>query len=542
MSIKKMIAFMAFMLLLTAAVFTATQPAAAQSSPNLLVNPGFEEGHFNQDGIAEIAVPNGWRMHWVDGVAFFDSYNGLPANRPETVVWNAAGGIPAGEEILWRDGTYTLKIFKSWAPMYAALSQNVSGLQVGRRYQLVAPVYTDIYDWEGRKVPPSDATHGQVRLGASPVGAGWRDAAAINYSGWFASTYAAYGIFAHEFTATQSDMTVWIEVKGNYPHSNNGFFIDAVGLYALESFGEVSNPGTGSAPAPAAPAAPAAPPPTPLPPPTPRADGSIVHIVQSGDSFWSIAIRYASAMGMTAEEALPAIQALNNNPVFLNVGQELLIVAPGTLQVAQVETAVEEPEEVAADGAEETGVALAAIAAAEPIATEEVVEPAGATLCLSAFADENGDGQMMAGQDNLLGDAALVVSRGNQTVVTTVTLASQPEQCFDGLEPDTYQVQFYPPAGYVSSTDDSWAVALTDGMQVAVSFGAQPGSAGVERLVMVDTGAVNGQGETAVAVTAAAPEAAPAAETGSSIGLIIIGAAVFLIVLAAIGVVLLRRA
>ena len=32
--------------------------------PNLLKNPGFEEGHYNQDGIVEITVPNGWRMHW----------------------------------------------------------------------------------------------------------------------------------------------------------------------------------------------------------------------------------------------------------------------------------------------------------------------------------------------------------------------------------------------------------------------------------------------------------------------------------------------
>ena len=33
---------------------TATLPARAQSGPNLLENPGFEAGHYNQDGIAQI--------------------------------------------------------------------------------------------------------------------------------------------------------------------------------------------------------------------------------------------------------------------------------------------------------------------------------------------------------------------------------------------------------------------------------------------------------------------------------------------------------
>ena len=49
-------------LMLTLLVLTPDQVGA--QGPNLLTNPGFEEGHYNQDGIAEITVPNGWRMHW----------------------------------------------------------------------------------------------------------------------------------------------------------------------------------------------------------------------------------------------------------------------------------------------------------------------------------------------------------------------------------------------------------------------------------------------------------------------------------------------
>jgi LysM repeat protein len=59
----------------------------------------------------------------------------------------------------------------------------------------------------------------------------------------------------------------------------------------------------------------------------PRADGSIVHTVQSGDTMWGLAIRYASSLDMTAEQALDQINSLNNSPAFLNIGQELLIMA-----------------------------------------------------------------------------------------------------------------------------------------------------------------------------------------------------------------------
>ena len=52
-------------------------------------------------------------------------------------------------------------------------------------------------------------------------------------------------------------------------------------------------------------------------PPTPRPDGSIVHVVQQGDTLWVIAINYAETLGLAPLDALAAIQELNNNPTFL---------------------------------------------------------------------------------------------------------------------------------------------------------------------------------------------------------------------------------
>ena len=74
---------------------TATLPARAQSGPNLLENPGFEAGHYNQDGIAQITVPNGWRMYWSNDELIFGGE--WVTTRPETIVWNIKGS-PPGEE------------------------------------------------------------------------------------------------------------------------------------------------------------------------------------------------------------------------------------------------------------------------------------------------------------------------------------------------------------------------------------------------------------------------------------------------------------
>lgn len=555
MTLKKMALWLTAGILLVLTIVFTVYPTEAQSGPNLFTNPGFEEGHHHQDGIGEITVPDGWRMQWVDGVTFSGAYNDLVANRPETVVWDATGGIPAGEEGLWRDGLYTLKIFKSWAPMYAALSQDVTGLEVGRHYLIVAPVYADIYDWDGRKIAPTDPSHGQVRLGASPVGAAWRNESAIAYSGWFAATYAGYGVFSYEFTATQSDMTVWIEVKATYPHGNNGFFMDTLGLYGLDAVSAVPNPGGG-----AAPVAPAGPTSTPLPPPTPRPDGAIYHTVQSNDTLWVIAVQYANAMGMTPEEALPRIQELNNNPTFITAGQELLIVppqenvpAPTATAEATAEAATDTTTDTAVSGSD-TGAILASPSggagdsgeaagdSGEAAPTEAAISPVVNSICVSVFSDDNGDKTYNSGTEGILTNAAVTLTRGGNTVATYVSDGVSESHCFDNLEPDTYQIQFFPPAGYQTTTDGSWAVVVSGGVRIPVNFGAQPNTTSSEEVAAVDTAVTPSAAENTDTSTTTVDTATAAADASSPIGTIVIGIAVFLVVLAAVGVVLLRRA
>lgn len=552
--------------LLLAGLALAAVPARAQDlGPNLLENPGFEGGHYNQDGIAEITVPNGWRMHWSNNELIFGGE--WPSARPETVVWNASGGIPAGEEIYWKDGIYTMKIFKSWAPMWAAMSQDVENLEVGRTYRMSVPIFIDIFEEfkDGKKVAPWRKDTGKIRFGVSPVGAAWRDENAIKYSGWWTAEtidpfYLAQPTFVWDFVATQPNMTVWIEMASSYPYPNNGFFFDLPGLYATSTTSAVAQPAAPAAQgqqaaAPVAPVA-AAQPAATVPPPTPREDGSIVHVVQAGESMWVIAIRYAQTLGMAPEEALPYIQELNNNPAFLNPGDEILIQAATT---AAPEPTAETPTEgtpategIATEGtpAADTTPTEGEAAPAEGTATEgetgaaeatpeaafQPVEALAGTICVAAFQDANADGQRNEGEA-LVADAAIAIARAGSTVSTYITDGASEPFCFELTQADSYQLQLYPPAGYSATTEDNWAVSIANGESYTVSFGLTdaPAVADTARTETVDA---------ATGDTAAAPEATAETDSGGlsgNLGLIVLGVAAVLVVLAVVGVVLLRR-
>ncbi len=545
-------------LMLTTLALSPDQVGA--QGPNLLTNPGFEEGHYNQDGIAEITVPNGWRMHWSNQESkIFDGY--AETARPETVVWNIAGAPAHEADVFWKDGIYTVKIFKGWAPLWAAMSQDVGGLEVGRRYRLVAPVYIDIvadYD-QGQKVPPSDNRHGRVRLGASPVGSAWRDEASIGYSGWWTADsvnpfYLAYPTFVHEFTATAPEMTVWIEMASNYPHPQNGFFIDTVGLYALDETGAI----TQAQPAAAAPAgdqpageAPAAAPAAPVPTATPRADGSVVHIVQSGDSFWSLAVRYAATMGITAEEALLEIPALNDNPQVITTGDELIILPPSAERAAAIAGGVEPadgeatpdaeaaPEgETPAEGesSEDSGEAEGENAAeteqgGSSALSQALLQVSPSSICVQVYEDVNGDGIRADVGENPVPDQAVTLRLAGSTISTYVTDDTGELYCFESLEAATYQVQIQSTSDYEVIGDDRWAVAMAEGVMIPVSFGLRAAA---------DTVADAGTTEDATADDSATAEAVQN-DASSNMTYIVLGIAALLVLVAGAGVYLLRR-
>lgn len=566
-----------FVAILLVAIFSIPRnDAAAQDivSGNLFENPGFEAGYFNQDGIPQIAVPNGWRMHWLDGVAY-EGTDGVVAYRPETVVWFIQDAPENERSLFFRDGSYTLKLFKPWAPLFVALSQEVSGLEVGRNYRISAPIFVDIVDTYdgGSKVAPPRNDSGFVRFSVGPAGSAWRSAGLTYSPSWTADNVSGFYLnsitYSWDFTATAESMIIFLEMGSRHPYVNSGFFMDGVGLYALGTTSSVpasSGGGSGSsgsgggAPAQAGPTA------TPFPTPTPRPDGAVVHVVNSGDTFWTIAIRYAPTMGLTPEEALPTIRELNNNPAFINVGQELVIMEPGSVAVssapeteASAEEA-EEAEEALAEGPAESALSEEVIEvegtdaeseAAEdevPEAPEEPVEVAAAapttgTICVAAFDDQNSDGARDEATEGLQADAAITIFRGGSTVTTHITDGASEPYCFENLAPDTYQVQIFPPADYQPTTSPSWAVSVSEGAQISVAFGTRFDP---QETTVADTTSAEAALDSSITAESepdGSADAIPVEEGGffSSIGGIVLVVAAILVLLAGVGVVMLRR-
>ncbi len=260
---------------------------------------------------------------------------------------------------------------------------------------------------------------------------------------------------------------------------------------------------------------------------------------------------------MPAEEALPYLQELNNNPTFINPGDEILIQAATTTapEATSEGTAAADatPAEGAADAtvdpaatpaAEDaattpdatTGDAAATDAEATPEAAFEPVEALAGTICVAAFQDVNADGQRNEGEQ-LVADAAIAIARAGNTTSTYITDGESEPYCFELAEADSYQLQLYPPAGFSATTEDNWAVSIANGESYTVSFG-------LTEAVVADT-STTADTETAAAAdtTAATDQTAEAESSGlpGNLGLIILGVAAVLVVLAVVGVVLLRR-
>jgi len=273
----------------------------------------------------------------------------------------------------------------------------------------------------------------------------------------------------------------------------------------------------------------------------------VVHIVQPGDSFWSLAIQYAETMGLTPEEALQAIPERNNNPSVISNGMELIIVPPSAETPEETEGESEgeadgeaTPEAGEGDNGEsaetpeegsETPTAEEATDSRSTIA-ELLPNVLAGSICVQVYEDLNSDGVKAEQGELAMDDQAVTISQDGNTITTYITDGSGELHCFEDLESGTYQVQLFPTADYIITGDDSWAVAITEGVMVPVSFGLQAAPEGVADA-----------GEQAANSTedAAAQESAAGGGLSDNIGVIVLGIAAVLILLAGAGVYLLRR-
>jgi hypothetical protein len=215
----------------TVAPAQPTSPSAPPTLPpnptlgvNLLPNPSFEEGHYNQNGIPELQLPNGWRLEYREDATGFGGQAWDVYVRPETRVLPSRFLPPEEHGLYIFDGDSTVKIFKGNGAINAHLLTELD-LQRGT-YVMEGNFFSDVFEGfvDRQKVPPLDPSAGEATLFAGSTG-----------TGWVPNNYLAKNTISHTFTLDSDQrITVGIGFRGRYALANNGWFVDNLSLRQIQ--------------------------------------------------------------------------------------------------------------------------------------------------------------------------------------------------------------------------------------------------------------------------------------------------------------------
>jgi LysM repeat protein len=469
----------------TLAVIPASaQPA--QQGTNLLVNPGFEglscpggrpdQAECNathivhiQDGIIRdnIRTPEGWVTWWRE-----DPTNGW--TQPEVVIASQADPYLNPPRI--RTGSYAMKVFGSHGGFDGGFYQVVGGLTPGATVSLAAYAHT----WTCTSYTGGDHGPGTTcgDLWAMPLSVGIEpNGVADPFSPsiiWSTDYYYPdnYGLVGPVTTRVGAGGTICVYLrswsKWATRGGNDAYWDDAVLVYG----GQVAPPTIPAATATSVPAAtatsgPAAtatsgpsptpgPTSTPRPTPTPRPDGSVVHVVEPGDTLSVIAEQY----GVSVDQ----IRQLNAGSIgendLIEVGQELVISAPS---IQATSTATSTPKATPPVAATETLATFTPTVAPSPA-------PASASICVLAYQDRNGDNVRDAAAEELLPNVVFTLSGASGEVGQYSTTGTSEPYCFTDLAPGVYRVSMAPPAGYAPGDLAEQNTAVTAGATLPLEF------------------------------------------------------------------------
>jgi hypothetical protein len=204
-------------------------------------------------------------------------------------------------------------------------------------------------------------------------------------------------------------------------------------------------------PTPVPPTAPPVPP-TPVATPTPRPDGAIVHIVQSGDTLFGIALQYDVPVDQLRQLNAGSLGAND----MLQVGQEIVIAVPESAPTA---TPTEEATEATpVEGEEQTG------------GEQDGSSGQTASLCVSAYLDVNQDQIAQLETEAYLPGAQLtLVQQGGGEQTYTTDGMSEP-YCFENLTPGNYVLRQTPPPGYKPNGPSEWGIPLSAGESASLQL------------------------------------------------------------------------
>jgi hypothetical protein len=200
---------------------TAAEPVLGV---NLLPNPSFEEGHYNQDGVPELQLPVKWRLEWDEGPTGVGNAAWDYFVRPEVRVLSTAFLPPEEHGIYIYNGQHTVKAFKGSGAVSFRLLTDIT-LEPGT-YVIEAKMFPDIVEkWENKqKYWSQDPTAAEFRFIVGDGGTVW--------------TPQNYGqVNVHNFTFTIEEtktIPIGIWLKGKYAIANNGWFIDDLSVRRVE--------------------------------------------------------------------------------------------------------------------------------------------------------------------------------------------------------------------------------------------------------------------------------------------------------------------
>ncbi|MFL7790946.1 MAG: LysM peptidoglycan-binding domain-containing protein [Anaerolineae bacterium] len=462
--IQKRILYGILLVIMVLGVLPALSLAAPEQSPtqdqtNLAINPGFEgitcrpgseppecldnwthDVHWPDEPVHDnIFTPQGWITWWRRGGNY-----GQPEVKTIPNVAPFTGELPR-----IHSGHYATLLFTFYRLQDTGLYQCVSA-EAGSTVELTAYGHGwSCDDSEGSQMGYScgDPYNQGFRVGIEPNGIADPFAASVI---WNEKTYAPdhYKLIGPVSAQVGESGRVCIFLRSTtkWQYKYADVYWDDVSLVQTTAGVPPTN-----TPAPV-PQVTAGPPPTPLPTPTPRPDGSIVYIVQSGDTLSLI----SQKTGVPVDQ----IRTLNASSIgdgyIIHVGQELVLSLPNKTPEPTAPPTPSEPEAVAEASSEEGAGGAKAN---------------GASICVLSFNDRNGDTFRDEVIEELLPNAQITLANELGTTNQYTTDGFNEPYCFTGLAAGSYRVVQTPPTSYVVSGTAEQLVAVTDGATINLAFG-----------------------------------------------------------------------
>ncbi len=445
------------LLALCIVVFAPLQASQAQGM-ELLTNPSFESYYSAPQG----QVPTGWTM--VVNAPVSSSGHTWPGESRSGASWKIAAtkvvftmvgyqfvpGVRAGSKLR----------FSAWANLFTC-NRDTSCIENGRSYRV------------------SDQSSGaRTRIGADPKGGTDPNAPSVIWSDFI----APFDVFQQQIidfdSQNDNGVTVFLYATQQVGMLLNHVYWDDASLQLLQE-GQAAKPTAQYAPM--------------VKPQGMQPDGSIIHVVQPGDTLSSIAYAYKVTV-----QQIRDLNHLDPDFMWLQIGQKLLIKPPdkslaATGAATGEATGAATGESASLSTMAATSAATATFGSVVPNPTEgptATMPPSPTALpttplptvvpisketsvCVTAFDDANANHWQDTGE-KLLPGMALNLAQNNQPVKTLTSTADGPS-CFTGMPAGTYVIAAAPPANYGLTTSGQLEIEVKPGAQLALTFGAASG-------------------------------------------------------------------